>query len=57
MNVLIEEGDVFWCAGGLMVEHDKVQPYVASIEGGMDAVMGLRKQTVVDLLQAMRAQQ
>ena len=36
--------------GGLMVEHARVQPYVAGIEGGMDSVMGLRKQSVVDLL-------
>jgi septum formation protein len=51
---LIEEGEIFWCAGGLMVEHPKVQPWIVSMEGGMDSVMGLRKQTVMDLLDKLQ---
>lgn len=50
VDFLVEEGEIFWCAGGLMVEHPKVQPWIVSMEGGMDAIMGLKKQTVVDLL-------
>ncbi len=50
VDALIAEGEVFWCAGGLMVEHDRVQPYVCGIEGGMDSVMGLRKESVVELI-------
>lgn len=33
IDALIEEGGVFACAGGLMVEHPLVQPYVTSIQG------------------------
>lgn len=50
VNYLVDEGEIFWCAGGLMVEHPKVQPWIVAMDGGMDAIMGLRKQTVVDLL-------
>lgn len=51
VDFLVEEGEIFWCAGGLMVEHPKVQPWIVSMEGGMDTIMGLRKQTVVELLE------
>ena len=47
---LLEEGDVMWCAGGLMVEHPLVEPHVISMEGGLDAVMGMKKTTVLELL-------
>jgi septum formation protein len=49
-EILIKEGDVMWCAGGLMVEHPLVVPHVTKMEGGQDAVMGLCKATVVRLL-------
>lgn len=38
---LIEKGEVFQCAGGLMIEHPMIQPYIASVEGTMESVMGL----------------
>lgn len=41
VDALIAEGDVFKCAGGLMVEHPLVAPHVARVEGGQDSVMGL----------------
>lgn len=50
IDYLIAEGEVFYCAGGLMVEHDKVNPHVTKIEGTMDAVMGLPKARVLNLL-------
>ena len=28
MEQLLEEGDVMWCAGGLMVEHPLVEPHI-----------------------------
>ncbi|KAG7673971.1 hypothetical protein Ndes2526B_g02553 [Nannochloris sp. 'desiccata'] len=49
-EILIKEGDVMWCAGGLMVEHPLVVPHVTNMEGGQDAVMGLSKATVVKLI-------
>jgi septum formation protein len=56
IEFLLKEGEVFWCAGGLMVEHERVQPHVECIEGGMDAVMGLRQQTVTDLIHALHTE-
>jgi len=38
------------CAGGLMVEHELVTPYLNRIEGSMDGVMGLSAATVERLL-------
>jgi len=49
-EILIKEGDVMWCAGGLMVEHPLVVPHVLKMEGSQDAVMGLSKATVVKLI-------
>lgn len=47
---LIEEGRVLQCAGGLMVEHPLVAPYVERVVGSMDSVMGLSKQMMLHLL-------
>ena len=47
---LIAEGEVFWCAGGLMVEHALVQPHVVRMEGSLDSVMGLDKRLLLRLL-------
>jgi septum formation protein len=50
INKLIAEGDVMWCAGGLMVEHPLIVPYITSIEGTQEAVMGLGKEAVMQVL-------
>ena len=50
IDYLIKEGEVFYCAGGLMVEHELVTPHVVKIEGTMDSVMGLPKHLVLSLL-------
>lgn len=41
INTLLSEGEVLQCAGGLMVEHMLIQPYINRIEGSMDSLMGL----------------
>lgn len=41
---------MFWCAGGLMVEHALVQPHVTKLEGSLDGVMGLAKALLLSLL-------
>lgn len=46
VNQLVEEGIIFRCAGGLMVEHPLVAPYV-TIHGGLDRIMGLDKLTLM----------
>lgn len=50
IDKLIAEGDVMWCAGGLMVEHPLVVPYITCIEGTQEAVMGLGKEAVMQVL-------
>lgn len=50
VDALIAEGEVFWCAGGLMVEHALVQPHVTKLEGSLDGVMGLAKALLLSLL-------
>lgn len=46
---------MFWCAGGLMVEHPLVQPHVTRMVGALDSVMGLDKQLLLRLLCAAAA--
>ncbi|KAI5081113.1 hypothetical protein GOP47_0004296 [Adiantum capillus-veneris] len=46
----IEEGDIFYCAGGLMVEHPLVSPLVAAMVGSLDSVMGLPKDLTLSLI-------
>lgn len=50
MDALIAEGEVFWCAGGLMVEHELVAPHVVRMDGSLDSVMGLDKRLLLRLL-------
>jgi len=47
---LIAEGDVMWCAGGLMIEHPLVTPYITEIQGSQESVMGLGKEAVMKVL-------
>lgn len=47
---LCEEGTVLQCAGGLMVEHKLLQPYITNMDGTIDSVMGLSKALVLELL-------
>ncbi|KAL4446279.1 hypothetical protein ABPG77_003086 [Micractinium sp. CCAP 211/92] len=53
VDKLIAEGEVFWCAGGLMVEHPLVTPHVTRMVGALDSVMGLDKQLLLRLLCAV----
>jgi septum formation protein len=50
VEALIEEGEVFWCAGGLMAEHAAVAPHIEAMGGGLDSVMGLPKALAARLL-------
>ncbi|CAM9276612.1 unnamed protein product, partial [Sphacelaria rigidula] len=47
---LCQEGTVLQCAGGLMVEHELVKPYILKMDGTIDSVMGLSKSLVLRLL-------
>ena len=50
VEALLAEGEVYWCAGGLMVEHPLVAPHVTRMVGGQDAVMGLGRALLLRLL-------
>jgi len=50
VETLVKQGDVFQCAGGLMIEHPLVAPLITSIMGTEDSIKGLCKETVLTLL-------
>lgn len=56
MNSLIEEGEIFYCAGGLMIEHPSVQPYIKRVNGSMESVMGLSTDLLATLLAELQQQ-
>ena len=47
---LIKEGEIFYCAGGLMIEHPAIQPYIDRLEGSMNSIMGLSSDLFQSLL-------
>lgn len=50
VDALIAEGTCLHCAGGLMVEHPKMISLTKKTEGSTDALMGLSKASVGELL-------
>ena len=48
---LIEDGEIMWCAGGFMVEHELLKPFIDSMEGSIDSVMGLPKKLTKELIE------
>ncbi len=50
IDQLVNSGEVMNCAGGLMVEHPLLQPYIDRIEGDQDSVMGLSCTLLLELL-------
>lgn len=49
IDQIIAEGVCVQCAGGLMVEHELLQPYISHVDGTVDSVMGLS----CDLLESL----
>lgn len=48
---IIEQGDVFHCAGAFQIEGDSLfQPYFAKIEGSIDGIKGIPVQLVKKML-------
>lgn len=50
IEALVEEGSVFYSAGGLLVEHPLVSPLVEAMVGSMDSVMGMSKELAKSLI-------
>lgn len=53
-EALIDEGEVMFCAGALMIEHKLVEPFIRQIEGDYNAVMGLSVETLTSMVHEMR---
>lgn len=50
IEALLDEGDVFYTAGGLLVEHPLVSPLVEAMVGTIDSVMGMSKALTSSLI-------
>lgn len=50
IEALVEEGSVFYSAGGLLVEHPLVSPLVEAMVGTLDSVMGMSKELTRSLI-------
>lgn len=50
IDAIIEEGEVLYCAGGLMVEHPLLQPYIEKLQGTQQSLMGLSPDLLHTLL-------
>lgn len=51
IDKIMEEGQMIHCAGGLMVEHPLLQPYIKSIDGTQESLMGLSCELLENLLE------
>jgi septum formation protein len=50
---MVDQGDLFYCAGALMVEDPLLAPFIERIEGSMDSVQGLSKAVFLDLVEQL----
>lgn len=50
IDALLAEGTVLKCAGGIMIEHELLQPFIRGIEGSIDGIQGLPKQLTARLI-------
>lgn len=54
IDSLIEEGEIMHSAGGLMIEHPLIQPYILKTEGTVDSIMGLSLDLLNSLLEKLQ---
>jgi len=47
---LLNEKEIFSCAGGLMIENPSIAPYIQEINGSTDSVMGFSASLFFSLL-------
>lgn len=57
IDKIIDEGEVIHCAGGLMVEHPLLQPYIKQVDGTYDSLMGLSCALLASLLDRLELPQ
>jgi septum formation protein len=51
IDSLLAEGTVLKCAGGIMIEHDLVRPFIRHLEGSEDGIQGLPKHLTTQLIE------
>lgn len=51
IDALLKEGNIMNAAGGFIIEHPLLQPYVSHIEGTLDSITGLPLQKTQKLIQ------
>lgn len=54
LNELIDEGDVFYRAGGFSIENPILKPFVKRIEGDEDSIMGLPLKLTIKLMDEIK---
>eukprot|EP00603_Paraphysomonas_imperforata_P005244 CAMPEP_0114431718 /NCGR_PEP_ID=MMETSP0103-20121206/10759_1 /TAXON_ID=37642 ORGANISM="Paraphysomonas imperforata, Strain PA2" /NCGR_SAMPLE_ID=MMETSP0103 /ASSEMBLY_ACC=CAM_ASM_000201 /LENGTH=212 /DNA_ID=CAMNT_0001601321 /DNA_START=20 /DNA_END=658 /DNA_ORIENTATION=- len=50
IDSLLSEGTVLKCAGGIIIEHPLVRPFIREIQGSEDGIQGLPKHVVLQLI-------
>lgn len=50
IDEILKDDGVLNCAGGLMIEHKLIQPYISNLEGGVDSIMGMNCSITVELM-------
>ena len=50
IDALLAEGTVLKCAGGVIIEHSLVRPFIREIIGTQDGIQGLPKHVVEELV-------
>jgi len=54
-SVIIAKGEVYYCAGGLDIGDPLLQPYIRSIRGDIDSIIGLPKKLTRKLIDEVMA--
>lgn len=54
IDLLIEQGDILTCAGGFMIEHPLIDPYIKEIRGARDSIIGMPLGLTQQLLEQVK---
>eukprot|EP00158_Paraphelidium_tribonemae_P001344 Partr_v1_DN24280_c0_g1_i1_m36988 putative MAF-like protein len=50
VDQLLKQGDIMYCAGGFMIDHPLIHPYLLKREGDEDSIIGMPMRLLKDLL-------
>lgn len=57
IDQLVAEGEVFYCAGAIRQEDSLMKPYIASMDGTLDSVMGLPAALTKNLIDQVKGEE